>query len=92
MKKYLHFFGEFTVEGSGGSSVFKNFNAAGNFDPRKPDQLVGVQKQKFHDLELDSEKGNSIDNLNAVHSSLLQKQPKNIKRHRRWNICKVAKT
>ncbi|KAM7514487.1 hypothetical protein LguiA_004070 [Lonicera macranthoides] len=93
MKKYLHFFGEFTVEGSGGSSVFKNFNAAGNFDPSKPDQLIGVQKQKFHkwpiDLELDSEKGNSIDKLNAVDSSLLQKQPKNIKRHRRWNICKI---
>lgn len=92
MKNFLHFFGEFLVEGTGGSSIFKNFNTSGNFDPSKPDQLGG-QKQKFLkwpiDLDFDSERGNAIDNINAVHGSVLQKQPKNIKRHRRWNICKV---
>ncbi|GFY85908.1 binding protein [Actinidia rufa] len=88
MKNVLHFFSEFLVENTGGSSVFKSFHAASNHDSGKPDQLGGAQKQKLH-LNLDSEKGNASENTEAVHENILQKQPKNIKHHRRWSICKV---
>ncbi|KAL2459002.1 hypothetical protein Fot_55288 [Forsythia ovata] len=85
MRKFLHFFGEFLVEGTGGSSVFTNLNSSGNFDPSKPDQL-GLQKQGF--LNLDSERRTISDSVNSVHGGL-QKNLKNIKRHWRWNICKI---
>ncbi|KAA8528370.1 hypothetical protein F0562_035725 [Nyssa sinensis] len=91
MKNVLHFFGEFLVEGTGGSSVFKFFHASSDYDSSKPDQL-GVQKQKFLKLpnnsDLDSEKGNLVNNTDVVPKTL-QSQPKNIKRHRRWNVCKI---
>ncbi|KAK9271394.1 hypothetical protein L1049_026984 [Liquidambar formosana] len=93
MKNVLHFFGEFLVEGTGGSSVFKNFHALSNSDSTRPDQLGGVQKQKYLKLpinfDLDSEKGISVDNIDAVHENVLQKQLKNVKRHRRWNVGKI---
>lgn len=91
MKKVLHFFGEFLVEGTGGSSVFRNIQASGSFNSNKTDNL-GMQKQKFIkwpvNLDLASEEEAS-DNINAVLGNLLQKQSENIKRHRRWEICKV---
>nr|XP_043606677.1 BEACH domain-containing protein B isoform X1 [Erigeron canadensis] len=40
MKKVLHFFGEFLVEGTGGSSVFRSIQASGSFDSNKTDNLV----------------------------------------------------
>lgn len=90
-KRFLHFFGKFLVEGTGGSSVFNNFSTSGNFDASTPDQLE-VQKQKFLvNLDVDAGRGNAINNMSAIHGSALQKQTKTIKRHRRWNICKVAK-
>lgn len=93
MKNVLHFFGEFLVEGTGGSSAFKNFHALSNSDSVKPDQLGGVHKHKFLklpiSLDLDSEKGLAIDNADAVHGNVVQKQLKNVKRHRRWNMCKI---
>lgn len=85
MRKFLHFFGEFLVEGTGGSSVFTNLNSSGNFEPSKPEQL-GLQKQNF--INLDSERRNASDSINSVHGGL-QKHFKNIKRHWRWDICKV---
>lgn len=85
MKSVLHFFSEFLVEGTGGSSVFKSFHDSG-----KPDQLGEDQKQKLN-FNLDSDKGNASEIKETVHGNVLQKQPKNIKRHRRWNICKVRK-
>lgn len=91
MKNFLHFFGEFSVEGTGGSSVFKNLNTSSNSDLTKPDQLGGVQKQRFHkwpiNSDFESEKG--IISIDAIHENRLQKQPKNMKRHRRWNIVKI---
>ncbi|KAL4566093.1 hypothetical protein LXL04_030203 [Taraxacum kok-saghyz] len=91
MKKYLHFFGEFLVEGTGGSSVFKNIQASGGFESNRPDNLA-PQKQKSIkwpiNLDLTSE-GEASDNINAVLGNLLQKQSQNIKRHRRWEICKI---
>ncbi|CAL5383977.1 unnamed protein product [Camellia sinensis] len=88
MKNVLHFFSEFLVEGTGGSSVFNNFNASSNYDSGKLDQSGGAEKQKLN-VDLDSEKGNASENTDAIHENVLQKQPKNIKRHRRWNICKI---
>ncbi|KAJ0790760.1 putative transcription factor WD40-like family [Helianthus annuus] len=91
MKKVLHFFGEFLVEGTGGSSVFKSIQASASFDLNKTDN-VGMQKQKFFkwplNLDLTSE-GETSDNVNAVLGNLLQKQSENIKRHRRWEISKI---
>lgn len=83
MKSVLHFFSEFLVEGTGGSSVFKSFHDSG-----KPGQLGEAQKQNLN-FHLDSDKGNASENKETVQGNVLQKQPKNIKRHRRWNICKV---
>jgi WD40 repeat protein len=89
MKKYLHFFGEFIVEGSGGSSIFKNFNnVSGNTDPSKQEQKQKSHKWPPIDLEQNSEKGDS-DSFHAGNGNLLRKHPKNIKRYRRWNICKI---
>ncbi|KAK2997904.1 hypothetical protein RJ639_025413, partial [Escallonia herrerae] len=93
MKKFLHFFGEFLVEGTGGSSVFENFNSLSNFDHEKSDQLGGVQKQKYLkwpiNLDVDYERKNTVESIYAVHGSVFQKQRKNIKRHRRWTIGKI---
>nr|XP_027094520.1 BEACH domain-containing protein B isoform X2 [Coffea arabica]XP_027094521.1 BEACH domain-containing protein B isoform X3 [Coffea arabica] len=93
MKNYLHFFGEFLVEGTGGSSVFKNFDSSGNLDHKSHDQLGVVDKQKFYKFpigsDLSSERGSVLDRINAVQDDILQKQYKDIKRHRRWNISKI---
>ena len=91
MKNVLHFFCEFLVESTGGSSVFKSFHAASNHDSGTPNQLGRALKQKSN-LNLDSEKGNTSENTAAVHENILQKQPKNIKRHQRWHISKVIKS
>ncbi|GLU16070.1 hypothetical protein SLE2022_325200 [Rubroshorea leprosula] len=85
MKDVLHFSGEFLVEGTGGSSVFKTLNASSNSDSAKADQ-----KHKFFKwpifLDLSSEMGASSDNVEAEN---LHKKQLKIKRHRRWNIDKV---
>ncbi|KAI3726569.1 hypothetical protein L1987_66367 [Smallanthus sonchifolius] len=91
MKKVLHFFGEFLVEGTGGSSVFRNIQASGSFDSNKTEN-VGMQKQKFIKWPVNfdsSSEAETSDNINAVLGNLLQKQSENIKRHRRWEICKI---
>ncbi|XP_042508929.1 BEACH domain-containing protein B-like isoform X1 [Macadamia integrifolia] len=93
MKSVLHFFGEFLVEGTGGSSVFNSFHVSSSSDSTKPDQLGGVQNQKLSKWPLNSdvefEKGNSIDSTDIVDETVLQKQPNHIKRHRRWNVSKI---
>lgn len=91
MKKVLHFFGEFLVEGTGGSSVFRNIQASGNFESNKTDNL-GMQKQKFIKWPVDlvsTSDGEASDDINAALGNLLQKQSENIKRHRRWELSKV---
>ncbi|KAK6940249.1 hypothetical protein RJ641_029780 [Dillenia turbinata] len=93
MRNALHFFGEFLVEGTGGSSVFKRFNASGSSDSNKLDQLGGLQKQKhfkWHsNNDLDAAKGNVVDHTEGLHENLVHKLTKKVKRHRRWNICKI---
>ncbi|XP_050124229.1 BEACH domain-containing protein B-like isoform X1 [Malus sylvestris] len=89
MKDVLHFFGEFLVEGSGGSSVFRNFHASSNHDLTKPDQKQKSLKQPLY-LGLDAEKGATVDKFDATNENVLnRKQLKNMKRHRRWNIGKI---
>lgn len=86
-KDVLHFFGEFLVEGTGGSSVFKNFNSS-NSDGSKPEDLGGSLSQRIVkfpiDATLDSERNHSV----SI-DGMINKKSKKIKRHRRWNISKV---
>ncbi|KAK4722545.1 hypothetical protein R3W88_012778 [Solanum pinnatisectum] len=92
-KKFLHFFGEFLVEGTGGSSVFRNFDSSGKFDINKSEQLGGLQNHKYlkwpMSYDLDSERGRAINSIGAVNNDEHQKHPNNINRHRRWTIFKV---
>ncbi|KAL0689845.1 hypothetical protein Bca4012_089523 [Brassica carinata] len=81
MKNVLHFSGEFLVEGTGGSSVFKNFSTSKGGDVTKPDSKQILVKwsspyERETSLDLESEKNN-------------QKSLKKFKRHRRWKIGKV---
>ncbi|CAN4092325.1 unnamed protein product [Withania somnifera] len=82
-KKFLYFFGEFLVEGTGGSSVFRNFDSSGK----------GLQNHKFLkwplSYDLDCERGRAINSIGAVINDEHQKHPNNINRHRRWAIFKV---
>ncbi|CAN4122405.1 unnamed protein product [Withania somnifera] len=91
-KKFLHFFGEFLVEGTGGSSVFRNFDSSGKFDINKS-ELGGLQNHKFlkwpMSYALDCERGRAINSIGAVNNDEHQKHPNNINRHRRWTIFKV---
>ncbi|CAH9105180.1 unnamed protein product [Cuscuta epithymum] len=93
MKNFLHFSGDFLVEGTGGSSVFKNFDSSGTLDLGKAEQEGGNQKQKLLKWPgisvLDSERGKAIDSISALCGNIPQKNPSNIKRHRRWIISKV---
>ncbi|KAH0681608.1 BEACH domain-containing protein B isoform X1 [Solanum tuberosum] len=92
-KKFLHFFGEFFVEGTGGSSVFRNFDSSGKFDINKSEQLGGLQNHKYlkwpMSYDLDNERGRAINSIGAVNNDEHQKHPNNINRHRRWTIFKV---
>lgn len=91
MKNVLHFFGEFLVEGTGGSSIFRNFPASSNYDLTKPDQKQKFIKQPIC-FGLDAAKGTMVDKFEAISENVLKrKELKNIKRHRRWNIGKVRK-
>nr|XP_011458851.1 PREDICTED: BEACH domain-containing protein lvsC isoform X3 [Fragaria vesca subsp. vesca] len=89
MKNVLHFFGEFSVEGTGGSSIFRNFPASSNYDLTKPDQKQKFIKQPIC-FGLDAAKGTMVDKFEAISENVLKrKELKNIKRHRRWNIGKI---
>uniref|UniRef100_A0A7N0VH18 BEACH domain-containing protein B n=1 Tax=Kalanchoe fedtschenkoi TaxID=63787 RepID=A0A7N0VH18_KALFE len=89
-KDVLHFFGEFLVEGTGGSSVFNKFNSSSNSDGSKPDQVGGPQKQRFlklpTDTDMDSEWSHNVD---PSRDGMIKTKSKKTKRHRRWNTCKI---
>lgn len=92
MKNVLHFFGEFLVEGTGGASTFKNFEALKFSDLTKLDQKQKALRWSFY-LQLDSRKGTSVDNVEVMNDDGSLKRPlKNVKRHRRWYIGKVGKS
>lgn len=90
MKNVLHFFGEFLVEGTGGSSVFKNFHISINSDANKLEQKYKYLKWPIP-VDLISGKGISVDNAISVNENTQQKQLKHVRRHRRWNVGKVGK-
>ncbi|XP_022773061.1 BEACH domain-containing protein B-like isoform X4 [Durio zibethinus] len=85
MKDVLHFFGEFLVEGTVGSSVFKNLNASRHSESARADHKPKSFKWSIH-LDIHSGKGTS-DNIEA--ENLHKKPLKNVKRHRRWSIGKI---
>nr|XP_029116201.1 BEACH domain-containing protein B isoform X4 [Elaeis guineensis] len=91
MQSVLHFFGEFLVEGTGGSSVFNKFQDLRNSDSSKYDQMGGNQKEKLQkgsiSLDADHGKGNAVDIMDSDASKY--NQPNKIKRHRRWNVSKI---
>ncbi|XP_050379175.1 BEACH domain-containing protein B isoform X2 [Argentina anserina] len=89
MKNVLHFFGEFLVEGTGGSSIFRNFPASSNYDLTKSDQKQKFIKQPIC-FGLDAAKGSMIDKFEAISENVLKRKDlKNIKRYRRWNMGKI---
>lgn len=89
-KNELHFFGEFLVEGTGGSSVFRNFCTTSDSDLTKTDQKQRPLKWRVY-LDLYPEKDAVVDDSDTSHENVLKrKQLKSIKRHRRWNIGKVV--
>lgn len=85
MKDVLHFFGEFVVEGTGGSSALKNFSVTSSSDLNKPHQRQKFLKwPEYFDLNSEKEVPET-----AEAENLHKKQLKNVKRHRRWNVGKV---
>ncbi|KAL8030230.1 hypothetical protein ABFX02_14G273200 [Erythranthe guttata] len=94
MKNFLHFFGEFLVEGSGGSSsALKTYYSSDNFDHSKPETVGVPHRQKFlkwpMPLTFDSQKPNVNQNTNSINQDNDQKQHKSIKHHRWWKISKI---
>lgn len=88
MKTALHFFGEYLVEGTGGSSAFKDFQQPSNSDLSKFDQKQRFSKWPPHNY-LESDKGSSFNGLELLSENVHQRHLKNLKRHRRWSIGKV---
>ncbi|KAL0289478.1 UNVERIFIED_CONTAM: BEACH domain-containing protein B [Sesamum calycinum] len=93
MKKILRFFGEYLVEGTGGSSVLRTFYSSGSSDHSTSEHFGGPQRQKFlklpTDLNLDSERFSVNEDINSINGDNDRKQHKSIKRHRCWNISKI---
>ncbi|KAK9165680.1 hypothetical protein Scep_000871 [Stephania cephalantha] len=91
MKNVLHFFGEFLVEGTGGSSVFNSFNALINSEYNS-DQIGAFHKRKLpkwpSNVDAQFEKGQNVNVSLADRDNLLKREPK-VKRHRRWEVSKV---
>ncbi|CAK7347274.1 unnamed protein product [Dovyalis caffra] len=88
MKNVLHFFGEFLVEGTGGSSVFKNFHSSIKSDANKLEQKHKSLKWPIP-VDLSPEKGISVDNTVSANENVPQRQSKHVRRHRRWSVGKI---
>ncbi|XP_031488059.1 BEACH domain-containing protein B isoform X2 [Nymphaea colorata] len=94
MQHILHFYGELLVEGTGGSSVFRILCSSCNHGV-KIGQREAIDRQKpqqeIVNVDPDCEKvcGGTNDDMSSLHKSLLHKLPENIKRHHRWNLCKI---
>lgn len=87
MKNVLHFFAQFLVEGTGGSSVFRNFDALNNSDLTK-----SVQKQrsmKWPASDMDLQKGVTVGNVEVINGNGPVKLMRCVKRHRRWSMAKI---
>lgn len=60
MKNVLHFFGELLVEGTGGSSVFKNFHGSSNSDLTSEKGTAVDNTDAVHENELKRKQLKSI--------------------------------
>jgi len=89
-KNFLHFFGEFLVEGTGGSSVFKNFQASIKSDANKLEQKHKSLNWPIH-VNFSPEKVLSVDNTVSANENVQQRQLKHVRRHKRWSVDKVSK-
>ncbi|CAN6454099.1 unnamed protein product [Victoria cruziana] len=92
MQNVLHFYGELLVEGTGGSSIFRILCSSCNHG-LKIGQCEAIEKQKPQEdlVNVDPEKvcSGTTDGMSSLHKSLLHKLPDKIKRHHRWNLCKI---
>eukprot|EP00258_Populus_trichocarpa_P035046 XP_024451065.1 BEACH domain-containing protein B isoform X2 [Populus trichocarpa] len=87
-KNFLHFFGEFLVEGTGGSSVFKNFQASIKSDANKLEQKHKSLNWPIH-VNFSPEKVISVDNTVLANENVQQRQLKHVRRHKRWSVDKI---
>lgn len=87
-KNFLHFFGEFLVEGTGGSSVFKNFQASIKSDANKLEQQHKSLNWPIH-VNFSPEKVISVDNTVSANENVQQRQLKHVRRHKRWSVDKI---
>ncbi|XP_054792696.1 BEACH domain-containing protein B isoform X2 [Prosopis cineraria] len=87
MKDVLHFFGQFLVEGTGGSSVFRDFPASSNSDLTKSDPKQRSLKWPVSDIDI--QKGISVSNCKIINGNAPVKLIKCVKRHRRWSMAKI---
>ncbi|KAK4276908.1 hypothetical protein QN277_015003 [Acacia crassicarpa] len=87
MKDVLHFFGQFLVEGTGGSSVFKDFPASSNSDLTKSDPKQRSLKWPVSDIDIQKEI--SVSNSKIINGNAPVKLIKCVKRHRRWSMAKI---
>ncbi|OIW14558.1 hypothetical protein TanjilG_14944 [Lupinus angustifolius] len=78
---------EFLVEGTGGSSVFRNFDASSNFDLTKSDQKQRPFKWSASDMDL--QKGIAVSNIEVINGNDSVKLMRCVKRHRRWSMAKI---
>ncbi|RDY05943.1 BEACH domain-containing protein B, partial [Mucuna pruriens] len=87
MKNVLHFFAQFLVEGTGGSSVFRNFDASIISDLTKPD--LKQRSLKWPVSGMDPQKGTTVGNLELINGNGSAKLMRCVKRHRRWSMAKI---
>lgn len=87
MKNVLHFFGQFLVEGTGGSAVFRDFPASSKSDLTKSGPKQRSLRWPVSDL--DSQKGIAVSNSKIINGNAPVKLIKCVKRHRRWSMAKV---
>ena len=92
----LHFYGDFLVEGTAGSSIFTSSGQLNYSEHVLLDVMERVGKSRTNTREGNdhvhvlSDKANIQDRLNFPQpSDMLQGQRKGIKRHRRWDLLKV---
>lgn len=91
VQNVLHFAGEFIVEGTGGSSVFKSFRDTGNSDSNKCEQPGSIPKQKWNKgPTLDNNRGKGTPTDSEDVDASLQHKTNKIKLHRRWNLSAVC--
>lgn len=87
MKNVLHFFAQFLVEGTDGSSVFRNFDASISSDPSKSD--LKQRSLKWPISVMDPQKGTTVGNVELINGNGSAKLMRCVKRHRRWSMAKV---